>query len=82
MSYNGHKNRNHWNVALLIGNTEGLYRQALMLMRECASMDRAVECMMSELHAAWGEVGKDLHTPDGVRVSKTAVRAAMRGLRD
>lgn len=78
--YNGHRNWNHWNVALWIGNDEGLYNLA----RECITQN------MSRVHsnrdkaaadfvAIMAEHGKT-HTPDGAPYTKTSVRAAMVGL--
>lgn len=73
--YEGHRNWNHWNVALWLANDEGLYRLALQLRRECHTVTRAAECMLSELHSG------GLHkTPDGAPYSKTTLRAAIAGL--
>lgn len=36
-TYQGHKNRNHWNVALWINNDEGLYRLAQDCIRRAQS---------------------------------------------
>lgn len=74
--YNGHRNRTHWNVALWLGNDEGLYRLALQFIREATSLDRAATLMLSELKS-----GGMVATPDGHRYSFTAIRAAMSGLR-
>lgn len=68
-TYNGHKNRNHWNVALWINNDEGLYNLA----RECVSRTKtkneAARRLLSELPT---------HTPDGAPYSFSSVRAALR----
>lgn len=52
-AYNGWKNRETWNVALWIGNDEGLYNLA----RECGTYEAFVEAVR--------EAGF-LETPDGV----------------
>ena len=53
MSYNGWKNRETWNVALWIGNDEGMYNFA----KECGTYENFVEQMR--------EVGMT-ETPDRV----------------
>ena len=53
MSYNGRKNRETWNVALWIGNDEGMYEFA----KECGTYENFVEQMR--------EVGMT-ETPDRV----------------
>lgn len=68
--FNGHKNWNHWNVALWITNDEGLYRRAVELIREQGE-DAAARTLLEELPR---------HTPDGAPYSITTVRAALRGL--
>lgn len=74
MRYNGHKNWNHWNVALWIGNDEGLYRLAL----DCIGQARgrgaagiATRMMLDSLPAT---------TPDGAYYTFSSVRAALVGL--
>lgn len=74
-SYNGHKNRNYWNVALWIGNDEGLYNLA----RECITKSRNRDEAASTFVAIMAESGVT-KTPDGATYSKSAVRAAMVGL--
>lgn len=62
MSYNGWKNYATWNVALWIGNDEGLYNFA----KECASY-QDFACQMRECFAstetpdkvAWNDSGLD-----------------------
>lgn len=71
--YNGHKNRNHWNVSLWIGNDEGLYRLAQDAIDQTKNRTAAVAYFMDHL-------GGEIKTPDGVQFTKTTVRAAMRGL--
>lgn len=73
--YNGHKNRNHWNVALWIGNDEGLYRLAKEIIRCADNRKHAAESMLRALKADGITA-----TPDGVPYTVTTIRAAMRGL--
>jgi hypothetical protein len=71
MTYNGHKNWNHWNVSLWINNDEGLYSLARQHVRRCKTKDEAARALLQDLPAK---------TPDGAIYSKTAVRAALVGI--
>lgn len=73
--YNGHKNWNHWNVALWIGNDEGLYRLALDVSGDYTNAQDAARALVETL----ADAGLT-HTPDGTRYSVSAVRAALVGL--
>lgn len=76
--YNGHKNWNHWNVSLWIGNDEGLYRLALECIRDARGKGgkvKAAECFLDIL----ADSGIDA-TPDGARYTMTTVKAAFVGL--
>jgi hypothetical protein len=76
MSYDGHKNWNHWNVSLWINNDEGLYRMALEHWRNCSgTRQRAARNMLDELK----EYGIR-KTPDGAPYSVSSIAAAMRGM--
>lgn len=75
MSYNGHKNWNHWNVSLWIANDEGLYSLAKSCLRHGRTRGRAAELLLAELR----ELGCD-HTPDGAPYTRTSIRAALAGL--
>lgn len=70
MSYNGHRNWNHWNVSLWINNDESLYRRARELARR-SNRNLAAETLLAELPE---------RTPDGARFTKTAIIAAMRDI--
>lgn len=74
--YNGHKNYNHWNVALWVHNDESLYALALRLTHDARTMDEAASTMLATLHA--NGITK---TPDGAPYSVTAIRAAMVGMK-
>lgn len=71
--YNGHKNKAYWNVALWIGNDEGLYRPALEALRKTSSRRAAAEYMLEVL-------GEDSKTPDGFKYSVDKIFKAMEGL--
>lgn len=71
-SYNGHKNYNFWNVSLWINNDEGLYRLAQECLQATTTKDLAAERMM------WDLQGDE--TPDGVKYTKSSVRAALVGM--
>lgn len=77
--YNGHKNYNFWNVSLWLNNDEGLYRTMLDHIRSCKvcglSKDVAAESFLEDLHSLG-----ITHTPDGVKYTKSAIRAAMVGV--
>jgi hypothetical protein len=70
-TYNGHKNWNHWNVALWINNHPGLYSQAWACAKTCPNLDHAAKELIEFLPQK---------TPDGALYSFTAVRAALRGI--
>lgn len=74
-TYNGHKNWNHWNVALWIGNDEGLYNIARQCYRRAPSARRAAPLFIAYL----AECGVT-ETPDGAKYSLTTVRKAIAGL--
>ena len=74
-TYNGHKNWNHWNVALWIANDEGLYAMARDVISAWPTQDAAARAMVEELKAT-GQAT----TPDGAPYTFTTVRAALRGL--
>jgi len=73
-AYNGHKNWNHWNVSLWLGNDEGLYNLVIRCTRHHKlNRDIAAGCILSDLQ------GMGIHaTPDGAPYSKTTIRAAIR----
>lgn len=71
--YNGHRNYNYWNVSLWIGNDEGLYKMAREAIRKSPNKDRAADLMFR-----WLTEEMDCKTtPDGVKWTKSAIRAAM-----
>lgn len=74
-TYNGHKNWNHWNVSLWIGNDEGLYRLARECIRRADNRNEAAALMLQDLHDAG-----ITETPDGAKYTVTTIRAAMVGL--
>ena len=70
MTYNGHKNWNHWNVSLWINNDEGLYNLAREYARR-SDRERAVAQLLEDLPT---------HTPDGAPYTASSVRAALRDI--
>lgn len=70
--YNGHRSWNAWNVALWIGNDEGLYHLARDCKRRGRDNTRAARIFM-------GSVGAD-KTPDGAQYNFKCVREAITNL--
>ena len=70
--YQGHKNWNHWNVSLWIGNDEGLYQMAKGYIRRCKTLDEAAVAILEDLNGMG--ITK---TPDGAKYTKTSIRAAI-----
>lgn len=75
-TYNGHHCWNCWNVALWIGNDEGLYRSGLDYLDSCRSASDAARAFIADL----ADMNID-QTPDGAKYTFTAVRSALAGLR-
>ena len=69
--YNGHKNRNYWNVSLWFNNDYELYTDAVNLIKT-EGLNTAVKFMSYNLD------GKQ--TPDGELYSFGAIEAAMQDL--
>ena len=80
MDYNGWKNRQTWNVALYIQNTEAIYRAACAFMRDYSGRSPYADFIK--------ETGRtDVMTSDGIsytdpRLSKRELNAMMRELID
>lgn len=74
-SYNGHKNRDYWNVSLWIGNDEGLYRFAVGCIRNHRKRRDAAREFVEHVQREGME-----KTPDGARYTIANVYAAMEGL--
>ena len=73
MTYQGHKNWNHWNVSLWINNDEGLYRMALEHYRQRNTTKRqAAQNMLASLHEL-----DTFKTPDGAPYSVSSIMGAM-----
>lgn len=70
--YNGHRSWNAWNVALWIGNDEGLYNLALECIRTTKTRNLAARKMTQILD---GE-----KTPDGAIYNYTCIREALKDL--
>lgn len=75
--YNGHRNRNFWNVALWLHNDEALYEMSLAAIGVSHNREEAARRVLETLHS----LGKT-QTPDGVTYTKTSILAALRGIND
>ena len=71
MTYNGHRNRNAWNVSLWLSNDEGAYTLCRWA-QGLGNLDVAAKALVKMLPE---------RTPDGVRYTVTNVRLALRGMR-
>lgn len=76
--YQGHHCRNCWNVALWIGNDEGLYRFALDCKRRVTKLGRTPSLNIAATRFLDG-IG-DTKTPDGAKYTRKAVLSALAGL--
>ena len=70
--YNGHRSWNAWNVALWIGNDEGLYHEARRCLRRGPT--QGARMFLSEVVEEGGK------TPDGATWNFKCVREALAGL--
>lgn len=70
--YNGHRSWNAWNVALWIGNDEGLYSFAVDCIRSTKNLGAATRRFLS--------LYEGTRTPDGADYNATCVREALAGL--
>lgn len=77
-SYNGHKNRAHWNVSLWIGNDEMLYRLAQQRIRSASNRNEAAKELLQDMCDM--QSTSEPVTPDGCRYNVTNIRAAIRGM--
>lgn len=77
MSYQGHKNRNHWNVALWLFNDYDLYA----LMRSAVSVARTRDDAAKFIlrHLVLRQRDDSPKTPDAVPYSFASIRAALVG---
>lgn len=73
-TYNGHKNRNYWNVALWLFNDYGLYSLMRSAVAECRTKDDAARYILASLDQR--------QTPDGCPYTYSAIRAALVGWED
>jgi len=80
--YNGHESWNAWNVALWIGNDEGLYRAAMDAIRRPRANGKPVSVQLATVRF-FGDTGLEgQRTPDGARYSFRSVYLALAGLKD
>ena len=69
--YNGHRNRNAWNVSLWFSNDRGLYDWGRESVREMG-IEKAARYIAEALEGS--------KTPDGARYNYTCIREALRGI--
>lgn len=75
-TYNGHKNWNHWNIALWIGNDEYVYKRVqFLLKRKHVSKNEIAAVLLRELKNHWGDA-----TPDGAPLTYSGIRAHLTGV--
>tara|TARA_R100001510_G_C7652076_1_gene209876 strand:+ start:169 stop:384 length:216 start_codon:yes stop_codon:yes gene_type:complete len=70
--YNGHKNKNHWNVSLWLFNDESNYKMVMSAVREQRTLDLAARYLLMTLPKK---------TMDGAPYTFASVRAALRGVK-
>lgn len=76
VNYNGHKNFNHWNISLWLNNDYYLYQMMKDHVDNCSGgKDKAAQNILDELSDM-----NITHTPDGVKWSKSGIRAALVGI--
>lgn len=76
MTYNGHKNRNHWNVSLWLNSDDDLYDKLWHFVACAPTLDAAAHNLTEYLIEYRGG-----QTPDGAPYTFTTVRAAMVGMK-
>lgn len=74
--YNGHHCWNCWNVALWIGNDEGLYLEAKRLIDKAKATKRTMTWAANVLIRNYSLTT----TPDGAKYNTRAVTSALKGL--
>ncbi len=70
MSYQGHKNWNHWNVSLWLFNEYGTYKMMQEMIAVCCNRNEAARQILGLLPSK---------TPDGAPYTFTSIRAALVG---
>ena len=75
-TYYGHKNWNHWNIALWISNEEHVYKRVqFLLKRKYISKNEIATVLLGELRNRWGDT-----TPDGAPLTYTGIRSHLTGV--
>ena len=70
-SFNGHKDWNHWNVALRLFNDEPNYRWMQHCVASTLTLDSAARLMVDQM--------QEKQTPDGAPYNFSTFRAAIDG---
>ena len=79
--YNGHRSWNSWNVALWIGNDEGLYNLGLEAI-ELTRSKKTGKYMFGNAAARFINNMGGGRTPDGAVYNHLSVKLALKGLKD
>ena len=79
-AYNGHHCWNCWNVALWIGNDEGLYLAALDCLRRPRTNGKPVTLAIATRRFLTEVAPEGSRTPDGAKYTATGVSNALAGL--
>lgn len=66
-NYNGWKNRGTWNIALWLGNDEGLYRAAIELRNQLAKDGRHIKTAATAKKIVLDLMGET--TPDNIKTT-------------
>ena len=78
--YNGHRSYNAWNIALWMGNDEGIYRFAVDCLRR-KTLKGKTPNLKQATNRFMGSFDGD-KTPDGVLYTRTNVKLALAGFKE
>ena len=77
MTYQGHKNWNHWNVALLLSNDYGMFTKVQHEIKVAPTRDAAARKILA--YFTDRDPRHPPKTPDGAPYSFSSIRAALVG---
>ncbi len=78
--YQGHRSYNAWNIALWMGNDEGIYRFAMDCLEK--RTDKGNKPSLKIATRRFMEVFENTKTPDGVKFTTLNVKLGLQGLQD